>query len=103
MFMPNEQNLGYDRNLAAIINKSRGKYVFLISDDDAIYEGFLDILVPFLKEKGDKYGVLYSPFVYTSSKKKDRDYGVDLVLDKGLDNCKKHVYDSILFSGLIFN
>lgn len=101
-FMPNEQNLGYDRNLAAIINKSRGKYVFLISDDDAIYEGFLDILVPFLKEKGDKYGVLYSPFVYTSSKKKDRDYGVDLVLDKGLDNCKKHVYDSILFSGLIF-
>lgn len=101
-FMPNEHNLGYDGNLGAIIRKSQGEYVFLISDDDAIYEGFLDMLIPFLKESANDYGVLYSPFVYTSSKKKDRNYGHDLFLEKGVDNCKKHIYDSILFSGLIF-
>lgn len=101
-FMPNEHNLGYDRNLAAIIQKSEGKFVFLISDDDAIFGGFLDVLIPFLKTNGSSYGVLYSPFVYTSSKKKDRDYGKNMVIEKGVASCKKHVYDSILFSGLIF-
>lgn len=101
-FSPNEHNLGYDRNLAAIIKKSRGKYVFLISDDDAIYEGFLDLLIPFIKNINNNYGVLYSPFVYTSSSIKDRNYGKDMVLEKGEEKCKKHIYDSILFSGLIF-
>ena len=86
-FVPNEHNLGYDRNLAAIIQKSRGKYVFLISDDDAIYEGFLDLLIPFVKDSNNNYGVLYSPFVYTSSSVRDRNYGKDMVLEKGEDNC----------------
>ena len=101
-FMPNEHNLGYDRNLAAIIQKSRGKYVFLISDDDALYEGFLDLLIPFLKDSNNNYGVLYSPFVYSSSSVRDRNYGKNMVLERGEDNCKRHIYDSILFSGLIF-
>ena len=101
-FEPNEHNLGYDRNLGAIIKKSHGKYVYLISDDDAIHEGFLDILIPFLKDTGNDYGVMYSPFVYTSNNKRDRDYGEDMELTKGEENCKKHVQDSILFSGLIF-
>ncbi len=102
LFIPNEHNLGYDGNLGAIIRKSHGEYVFFISDDDTIYEGFLDMLIPFLKNPGNDYGVLYSPFVYTSTKKKDRNYGKDMELTKGLKNCKEHVYDSILFSGLIF-
>lgn len=101
-FMPNEHNLGYDGNLGAIIRKSRGEYVFLISDDDAIFEGFLDMLIPFLKNSCNNFGVIYSPFVYTASKKKDRNYGKEFVLDRGINNCKKHIYDSILFSGLIF-
>ena len=101
-FVPNEHNLGYDRNLAAIIQKSKGKYVFLISDDDAIYEGFLDILIQFLKKPNNDYGLLYSPFVYTSSKMTDRDHGKDMVIENGEKNCCKYVKDSILFSGLIF-
>ena len=101
-FMPNEHNLGYDGNLGAIIKKSRGKYVFLMSDDDAVYEGFLDILIPFLKENDKKYGVIYAPFVYTDTKRKDRNYGRDMEIEKGEKNASKHIYDSILFSGLIF-
>ena len=101
-FMPNEHNLGYDGNLGAIIKKSQGKYVFLMSDDDAFYEGFLDILIPFIKDENNNYGVIYGPFVYTFNKRKDRNYGRDMIIEKGEYNCSKHVYDSILFSGLIF-
>ena len=101
-FMPNDHNLGYDGNLGAIIRKSSGKYVLLMSDDDAIYEGYLDMLIPFLKETKKEYGVLYAPFVYTTTKRKDRNYGKDLEIEKGEESCKKHIYDSILFSGLIF-
>lgn len=101
-FMPNEHNLGYDGNLGAIIKKSQGKYVLLMSDDDTLYEGFLDILIPFLKNYNNDYGVLYSPFVYSSDKRQDRNYGKNLVLEKGENSCAKHLYDSILFSGLVF-
>ena len=101
-FEPNEHNLGYDRNLGAIIQKSHGKYVFLISDDDAIHDGFLDILIPFLKENSNDYGVMYSPFVYTSNNRRDRDYRTDMELKQGEETCKQHVQDSILFSGLVF-
>lgn len=101
-YMPNERNLGYDGNLGAIIRKSQGKYVLLMSDDDTLYDGFLDILIPFLKNEENDYGVFYSPFVYSSDKKMDRNYGKDMILDKGENSCSKHLYDSILFSGLVF-
>lgn len=101
-FEPNEHNLGYDGNLGSIIKKSSGKYVLLMSDDDTFYEGFLDILIPFIKDENNDYGVIYSPFVYSSSMRKDRNYRRDLFLEKGESNCCKHIYDSILFSGLIF-
>lgn len=101
-FMPNEHNLGYDGNLGAIIKKAQGEYLFLISDDDAVYEGFLDILIPFLKDESKRYGVIYSPFVYSGSKRVDRNYGKDMEIEKGEKNCARHIYDSILFSGLVF-
>lgn len=102
-FMPNEHNLGYDRNLGAIIKKSRGEYVFLMSDDDALYPGFLDILIPFIKQQKERdYGVIYAPFVYSDTRRKERNHNKDFVIDKGEDNACKYIYDSILFSGLIF-
>lgn len=101
-FMPNSLNLGYDGNLGAIIQKSRGKYVFFISDDDALFDGFLDILIPFLKDCKSEFGVLYAPFVYSADKRMDRNYGREMIIEKGEASCAKHIYDSILFSGLVF-
>ncbi len=102
-FMPNEHNLGYDGNLGAIIQKSSGKYIFFMSDDDASYEGALDIIIPFLKECEKDYGVLYAPFVYVPSMIKDRHHGnMDYIISAGENSASKYVYDSILFSGLIF-
>lgn len=102
-FMPNEHNLGYDGNLGAIIKKSRGEYVFLMSDDDAFFPGFLDILIPFIKDNEKmNYGVIYAPFVYDDTRCKDRNHGRDEAIEKGEANAASYIYDSILFSGLIF-
>ena len=49
-FSTNAVNLGYDGNLGAIIEKSKGKFIFFMSDDDALYENCLDFIIPVLKE-----------------------------------------------------
>lgn len=101
-FTTNEKNLGYDMNLGAIIQKCNGKYIFFMSDDDAIYKDCLDLIIPFLK-KDNHYGVLYAPFVYADSGKRDRYICENnLEIQPGEKNAIKHLTDSILFSGLIF-
>lgn len=102
-FMPNVQNLGYDMNLGAIIKKSKGDYVFLCSDDDAIFNGSLDLIIEFLDKRTSEYGVLYAPFVYSNNKRMDRNHSKDMVIAIGESNACKLLHDSILFSGLIFN
>jgi hypothetical protein len=74
-----------------------------MSDDDALYDGALDIIIPFLRLNEGNFGVLYSPFVYTPSMKKDRFHGeADMVIMPGENAASRYVYDSILFSGLVF-
>ena len=101
-FTTNERNLGYDKNLDAIIEKAHGDYVFFLSDDDAIYGDFLDELVPVLKE-GTDAGVIYASFIYSSSGMFDRVRGKrNFTIAAGEKNAARYIYDSILFSGLIF-
>lgn len=100
-FTTNEVNVGYDMNLGSIINKSNGKYIFFMSDDDAIAENSLDSIIEFLKQD-NKYGVFYAPFMYMSNGKLDRVHGKDHVIPAGERSAAKYIYDSILFSGLIF-
>lgn len=102
-FMPNEHNLGYDMNLGAIIQKSSGKHILFMSDDDAINDGAMDVIIKTLKK--DSYGpaVIYAPFVYSGSRVKDRYHGdSDFTIPPGEASASKYIYDSILFSGLIF-
>ncbi len=100
-FTTNEINLGYDGNLGAIIEKSQGDYIFFMSDDDMVAEGCIDGIIRFIK-KHNSLGVLYAPFQYTDTRKKDRYHGYNHIILKGEVNASKYVYDSILFSGLIF-
>lgn len=101
-FTTNEVNLGYDMNLGSIIKKANGKYIFYMSDDDAFNDGFLDLLIPFLKFE-NQAGVIYAPFIYTDTGKKDRVRAdSDFRITKGEDSASKYIYDSILFSGLVF-
>lgn len=99
-FNSNEKNLGYDRNLKKIIDLAQGKYVLFISDDDKLISNQLDKVLEILK-KGPK-GVIYNPFYTTNLKEYRRLYLKDGYFNEGEDYAKKHIYDSILFSGLIF-
>lgn len=101
-FTTNEINLGYDMNLGAIIKKAQGDYIFFMSDDDAIAEDCLDEIISLLK-KDTEYGVLYAPFIYTDTGKKDRNRSDNnFIIPAGVNSASKYIYDSILFSGLIF-
>ena len=101
-FAPNEHNLGYDGNLGAIIKKSQGKFVFLCSDDDSIFEDCLDGIIEYLRDDKGGFGVFYAPFVYGDTRRKDRNHRTDMDIVQGEENACKYIYDSILFSGLIF-
>jgi len=100
-FTTNEKNLGYDMNLGAIIKKSRGDFIFFMSDDDMVARNSLDEIVEFIK-KGKDVGVMYAPFRYAGTKKKDRVRGENHFIPFGENSAQKLIYDSILFSGLIF-
>jgi len=100
-FSSNEINLGYDMNLGAIIQKSKGDYIFFMSDDDMIYSGCIDSIIEHIRE-GNREGVLYAPFVYSEGGKYDRNHQKNHDIEKGEKNAAKYIYDSILFSGLIF-
>lgn len=101
-FTTNPVNLGYDMNLGSIIQKSNGKYIFFMSDDDAVADNCLDDIIEYLKTD-TKAGVIYAPFKYSSSGKLDRVRGKSHSIPAGESSAAKFIYDSILFSGLIFN
>ncbi len=102
IFSRNDINLGYDMNLGAIIQKAKGKFVFFLSDDDAMNSDCLDEIIDYLRTD-EKNGVFYSPFVYSESGLKDRNRSdTNFVIAPGENSASRYVYDSILFSGLIF-
>lgn len=101
LFSANSINLGYDGNLGEIIKRSHGKFVFFMSDDDKLYENCLDDIIPILRED-ESHGIFYAPFVYSRTGKYDRNHQRSHAIEKGEENCKRYIYDSILFSGLIF-
>jgi len=102
IFSTNQQNLGYDMNLGSIIKKSNGKYIFFMSDDDALYKGCLDNIIPILKSRDD-IGVYYAPYVHVQKHIMDRNHRRNIIIESGEKNAAKYIYDSILFSGLVFN
>lgn len=100
-FHSNESNLGYDRNVAQLIALSSGKYIMLMSDDDMLEHGALDNLIEFIMSIGDE-GVIYAPYVINSSGDVCRKHKALDEIFRGETSVCRYVYDSILFSGLIF-
>lgn len=100
IYNSNEKNLGYDRNLKKLISLATGKYILYISDDDMFFPKQLDKILKIL-EKEPK-GVIYSPFYQKDINEFRRYYKIDRIIQKGEEYIGKHIYDSILFSGLIF-
>lgn len=108
VLIENDVNLGYDANLLKAIRNSAAEYVFLLSDDDYLEPECLGIILPQLSGF-QKAACAFTRFVEKSYINPDikinrRDYGVmrlfnfsDLRLNGSV------IYNSILFSGLIFN
>lgn len=51
IYVENKENLGYDRNLRALINTAQGNFVIFMGDDDTFIPNVLDSYAPFLKER----------------------------------------------------
>lgn len=91
-FNPSPKNLGYDGNLMRALSSS-SKYVLLLSDDDFIIpERIDDVLLHLYENEPD---IAISPF-----SKKDKQYRLGRHYNG--EYTVDVLYDSILFSGLIF-
>lgn len=96
----NVSNYGYDRNLANLISHARGNYVLLISDDDAFVPKALDKVVGLLID--DSAPFVITPYLSSDHKAMNRKYSEGLEISPGIEAAKAHLYDAILFSGLLF-
>lgn len=98
IFNSNEQNLGYDRNLGKLKSLASGTYIIYMSDDDAFVPGQLDKYLDYLSEK--ECPVCFQPFVGESGIR--RKYDGNQFYPASEATAAKHIYDSILFSGLTY-
>ena len=49
-FKTNPENLGFDRNVKAVVEDATTEYCWLFSDDDLLAPGAVDAVLPYLKE-----------------------------------------------------
>lgn len=100
-FYSNAINLGYDCNLGNLIKLARGKYILFISDDDSFIPGALNEILKTLFI--DVIYVAFTPFMLTERNTLKRYYSKSFKIPPTLKTTNKYLFDSILFSGLIFN
>jgi len=100
-FNTNTKNVGYDCNLGKLIELARGTYILFMSDDDAFCARALDKVIGILQEKD--CAVAFTPFVANNPGQFNRKFKKTMMIPQGIENVKKKLYCSILFSGLIFN
>lgn len=98
-FNSNEDNIGYDRNLKKLIDLANGKYILFLSDDDSIYPGALDRLIPFLMKNNYKF--IYTPFENLNGEMARKSID-SYEIKNGKESAARNIYNFILFSGLMF-
>lgn len=98
LFNTNDSNLGYDRNLGKLKELASGDFIIYMSDDDAFMPGQLDTYLDYLSEK--ECPVCFQPFVGESGIR--RKYDGNQFYPASEATAAKHIYDSILFSGLTY-
>ena len=96
----NEENIGYDLNFHNLIQRAAGKYIIFITDDDAFLPGAIDCVIERLKQR--EVSVAFTPYINNATGQASRFYNSDFAVKPGISSVEKHLYDSILLSGLIF-
>ena len=90
----NRENVGAGRNFLLCINKAKGKYIWLLGDDDFLKENALKQLIEILK--GKDYGLLH---LYTQGSKIEE---ATFISDRNIFLCKVSYWITFM-SGNIFN
>lgn len=61
LLIHHEENIGASRNFNIVCDAARGKYYYLLGDDDILSPNFLDCVLPYLRL--EKYSIFYMNFV----------------------------------------
>jgi glycosyltransferase involved in cell wall biosynthesis len=107
----NPENLGYDGNLVNAVVASAGEHVMLLSDDDFLEKGCLVSVLGALRV--DDPACAFVRFLITDNLHSNSDSGehyvrrrdLEIATTLGPDDLRRNgavIYNSILFSGLIF-
>lgn len=98
----NQINLGYDRNLFKVIEEASSDYVLLLGDDDYFEEGAIVGVLNFLSRANN----FHCGFVRFKDNKLNnyfRHYSKDIAFENNIMELDgSFLYNSILFSGLLF-
>lgn len=92
-YVKNEKNLGYDRNFNNCMRFSKGKYVWLVGDDDVIRPGALQRVRDVIC-KNDDLGFIYVNYAHvnrlTDKVTKERGLQIynDYIFESGIDALK---------------
>ncbi len=111
-YFKNKENLGFTKNLYKCINLAKGKYIFILGDDDLLLERELLANIHKLTIK-NKYGYIRIKFIYHKAFKKLFSVYLNDALDKNLRMIKPNsneidIYNFIdrsiysFISGLVF-
>jgi len=97
----NSNNLGYDRNLLDAFNVTDSEYIFLLSDDDYVDGNEIEELISVLSKR--QYKFYFTPYTDHSINFINRDFQYAFKTDMKLSDFPNFIYNSILFSGLIYH
>lgn len=87
-YFKNESNIGFDRNLLNVVEKSSGEYCLTLGDDDALFPGVLSLLLK-------KIQTIHAPYFVLNS------WGYDYSLNKPvLSHPNRQISEDIIFPEL---
>lgn len=93
-------NVGYDRNFYDLIKKSSGEYILFVTDDDSLIPYSVDKIIDALHVTPTP--AAYTPFFDKNLARLYRLNNKSFQIGPGISSVERHLYDSVLLSGLIF-
>lgn len=100
-YFENEENIGYDRNIRAIMQRSTGKFSMLFSDDDVFMPGAMDDFVEFVRNH-QECGYILRSYRFLSSRGHEQDcryYATDKEFPAGVDSYIELFDKGVFLSG----
>lgn len=100
-YYENEENIGYDRNICAIMQRSNGKFSMLFSDDDVFMPGAMDEFVEFVRNH-QECGYILRSYRFLSGKGHVQDcryYSSDKEFPAGVDSYIELFDKGVFLSG----